>query len=266
VPLHAYVEATVYLGGFGAVLAALLWGATADGVTASFWGILALGWLGVGLLLAHLFYERLDLGGRTVVRLKPGRRRLALTFDDGPNEPHTSALLAVLAKHQVRATFFLVGESVRRQPETVRRIVAAGHAVGNHALSHSILTFKRRAVVAHEIDETQRLLAECGATSVRLFRAPHGFKSLHLGPLLDRYGLRLCAWSIGVWDTDNPGAAVIAARVLRRIKDGAIVLLHDGEASLDRAGTVAAVDRIIAASLERGFRFVTLPEGLDEDG
>jgi peptidoglycan/xylan/chitin deacetylase (PgdA/CDA1 family) len=264
VPLHAYLRATVYLGGFGAVLGALLWEVTSGAGAVRLWGLLVLGWLGVGLLLAHLFYERLDLGGRTVTRLERGRRRLALTFDDGPNEPHTSALLAVLARHQVRATFFLVGEHVRRQPETVRRIVEAGHAIGNHGLTHSILTFKPRAVVEQEIGETQRLLAASGAASVSLFRAPHGFKSVHLGPLLDRYRLTLCAWSIGVWDTDNPGAEVIATRVLDQIKDGAIVLLHDGEPGTDRADTVAAVDRIITACLERGFRFVTLPEGFGE--
>jgi peptidoglycan/xylan/chitin deacetylase (PgdA/CDA1 family) len=263
-PFYAYIQTLALVGSVVGVLAVLVWLAVTPRLRPAI-AILALVWFGCGLLAAHLFLERIDLSRRTLARLRRGQRRLALTFDDGPNLPLTARILAVLARYDVRATFFLVGEHVRHEPEVVRQMVAAGHAVGNHGLSHSKLTWASRSVVEREIEETQRLLHEAGAVDVRLFRAPHGFKSLLWGRVLDRHGLRLCAWTRGVWDTDRPGTEIIARRVLRGLSDGEIVLLHDGGLGADRVQTAEALERIVPECLRRGFRFVTLPEALAED-
>src|SRR5690348_7589087 len=89
--------------------------------------------------------------GRTFTSLPRGTKQLALTYDDGPNDPHTMRLLEILAKHNVRATFFLIGRYVQQRPEIVREIVKAGHVIGNHTLTHSLLTFKSAAEVGKEL-------------------------------------------------------------------------------------------------------------------
>ena len=83
--------------------------------------------------------------GRTFTGLPRGTRQIALTYDDGPNDPHTLRLLEVLAKHNVHATFFMIGRYVQQRPEIVREIVKAGHVIGNHTFTHPLLTFKSAA-------------------------------------------------------------------------------------------------------------------------
>src|SRR5579863_6748937 len=85
--------------------------------------------------------------GRTFTGLPPGSKQLALTYDDGPNDPHTLRLLEVLAKHNVRATFFMIGRYVQLRPDIAREIVQAGHIVGNHTFTHPLLIFKSAAEI-----------------------------------------------------------------------------------------------------------------------
>ena len=80
--------------------------------------------------------------GRTFTGLRRGSKQLALTFDDGPNDPHTQRLLEVLARHNVHATFFLIGRYVQQRPDIVRELVKAGHVIGNHTFTHPLLIFK----------------------------------------------------------------------------------------------------------------------------
>jgi peptidoglycan/xylan/chitin deacetylase (PgdA/CDA1 family) len=213
--------------------------------------------IGVALYLTWLYLPDV---GRAPTRGRAGARRVALTFDDGPG-PDTERVLDALARHGARATFFCVGEAARRRPELVRRMVAAGHVVGNHTLEHKKLPWLARAELVRQIDAAQAALVAAGAPSPTLFRAPHGFKSPFLARALARRGLRLVAWTRGVWDTERPGADVIARRSLAALEDGAILLLHDGGG--DRAQTAEALDAILEACARRGLRPVTLPEILE---
>src|SRR6266478_1714714 len=90
----------------------------------------------------------------------PTSKQLALTYDDGPNDPYTARLLEVLAKHDVRATFFLIGGFVRQRPDIVREVVQAGHIVGNHTFTHPALTFKRASEVTAQLNRCERALTE----------------------------------------------------------------------------------------------------------
>jgi len=246
-PLHAYLQAVVYLGGYFG----LLW------VAGRFGGVA--GWvvvLGLGLAAAWMFLPGLGLAPW---RGRRGRGRIALTFDDGPNPPHTGAVLDVLARHDARATFFMVGESAARHPELVRQVAAAGHEIGNHTMHHAILAWRGPAAVEGEIDGAQVALAAAGVKA-RWFRAPHGFKSPFLGRALARHGLRLVAWSRGCWDTDRPGVEAIVARTVPHLRDGQILLLHDGAEGCDRAQTAAALDAILDACRVRGLVPVTVSE------
>jgi peptidoglycan/xylan/chitin deacetylase (PgdA/CDA1 family) len=237
--------------------ASLLAAAGAPAATGARLALVLAAWALLGLLLAYLFLPGFDLPGRVVRRARAadGARAVALTFDDGPHPETTPALLDALDRAGVRATFFLVGENARRWPELARRIAAAGHVVGNHTQRHRLLVFRTQAQLEEEIAACQRTLRTLGLQP-SLFRPPHGFKPVGLHRALARHRLRLVAWQGAVRDTDAPGAAAVAARVLRRARPGRIVLLHDNPTT--RGHTAEALAAIVEGCRARGLTFVTL--------
>ena len=216
-----------------------------------------------GTYLAWIYLPDVDLPGRSPRRGRAsplGVTRVALTFDDGPNGDDTAAILDALRDHGARATFFVVGDAVRRHPELVRRMVAEGHEVGNHTDNHTKLAWLPADEVGRQLDGASEAIVNAGAPAPRWFRAPHGFKSPFLPRALRDRGLRMVAWSHGVWDTDRPGADVIAERAIGCFSDGEILLLHDGTVGADRSQTAMALRSILAAASSRGVLFVTIPE------
>ena len=105
---------------------------------------------------------RSQLYGRTFIGENPGSRRLALTFDDGPNDPHTLRLLDVLARHNVRATFFMVGSFVDKRPDIARAVATAGHTIGNHTATHPTLIFRNDRTIRRQIEQCARSLDDAG--------------------------------------------------------------------------------------------------------
>src|ERR1700733_9025032 len=112
--------------------------------------------------------------GQTFTALPHGSRQIALTYDDGPNDPHTFRLLEVLARHGVHATFFLIGRYVQQHPEIVRDIFQAGHVVGNHTFSHPLLIFKSENEIRHELTQCRSALQDAVGEPSNLFRPPFG--------------------------------------------------------------------------------------------
>ena len=112
--------------------------------------------------------------GKTFTGLRAGSRELALTYDDGPNDPHTLRLLEILAKHEIHATFFLIGRYVRRRPDIAREIFRAGHAIGNHTETHPLLIFKSEAEIRRQLSECRTALEEAIGEPSSLFRPPFG--------------------------------------------------------------------------------------------
>ena len=110
--------------------------------------------------------------GENIVHLNTHQRIVALTYDDGPSPPYTDQLLDVLAKHDVKATFFMIGNRVERHPETVHRVIAEGHQVGNHSYSHPVLGLLPPSAVRREIERTDALLRDIGVKGEIVFRAP----------------------------------------------------------------------------------------------
>jgi peptidoglycan/xylan/chitin deacetylase (PgdA/CDA1 family) len=190
------------------------------------------------------------------------RRRgsMAITFDDGPNVTFTEQVLALLDKHDAKATFFMIGENVEREPGLAREIAARGHAVGSHTYSHQKLSRVPLAVAKQEIDRGHAALVGAGLPDQRLFRAPHGLKTFAVFRHLRRRGLRLIGWTAGVFDTDCPRASVIAGRARRWVRPGSILLLHDGKYGHDRRPMVEALDQILSLARQRGVGLVTVPE------
>jgi len=180
-----------------------------------------------------------------------------LTFDDGPDPRHTPLLLDRLAACGVFATFFVSTALARRYPDLVRRTRAEGHTVGSHGMTHTPLAFRRWGMLRRQVGDAVRGLEDLLGESVSLFRPPYGVRSPGLYRELRREGLRPVFWSVMAYDWRKPPPQVIARRVIRGLKPGAIVLLHDGGG--DRSATVEAVPLMVEALQSRGLRCVPLP-------
>ena len=204
--------------------------------------------------------------GSTFTGLRSGTKQLALTYDDGPNDPHTYRLLEVLAKHNVHATFFLIGRFVRQRPDIVREIVSAGHVVGNHTCTHPLLTLKSSAEVRNELTECRSALQDAIGEHSNLFRPPFGGRRPAVLLVARELGLQPIMWNVTGYDWTAPPAEVIERKVSSQIRGGNVILLHDGGhrgIGADRSQTVLATDHLIARYKSEGYEFVTIQQMLD---
>ena len=201
--------------------------------------------------------------GRTFRGLARGSRQTALTYDDGPNDPHTLRLLEVLARHGVPATFFLIGSYVQQRPDIAREIVKAGHVVGNHTFTHPLLIFKSEAEIRREISKGRAALQDAIGQHSNLFRPPFGGRRPAVLRVARDLGLEPVMWNVTGYDWNAPPAEVIERRVARQIRGGDVILLHDGghkRIGADRSQTTIATDRIITRYKAQGHEFVTIPQ------
>lgn len=204
--------------------------------------------------------------GRTFTGLPRGTKQIALTYDDGPNDPHTLHLLEVLARQETRATFFLIGRYVQRRPEIVREIVRAGHIVGNHTYAHPLLIFKSATEIRQELSACHSALQDAIGDSAgfsNLFRPPFGGRRPAVLRIVREMGLEPVMWNVAGQDWKVPAAAVIEQKIAKRIRGGDVILLHDGghqHMGADRAQTVLATDRLVTRYKSQGYEFVTIPQ------
>ncbi len=203
--------------------------------------------------------------GRTFTGLPRGTKQLALTYDDGPNDPHTQRLLEVLARHEVRATFFLIGRYVQQRPEIARAIVKAGHVVGNHTFTHPLLIFKRAAEIHQELTDCRATLEDAVGQHSNLFRPPFGGRRPAALRIARELGLTAIMWNVTGFDWNAPPSSVIEQKVAKQIRGGDVILLHDGghkQLGADRSQTVQATDRLIAKYKSEAYEFATIPQML----
>lgn len=234
------------------------------------WAAVSAAW---GLLMLHAAVSAESrVFGPSVSRGAPGRKAAALTFDDGPNEPHTSRLLDVLKERGVKATFFLVGENAEACPEIVKRMVSEGHAVGGHGYGHRPWVLCSRRAIEAEIDSGTAALEKITGRGTKLLRVPFGWRDPRVFSAAKARGLTVVQWSVAAKD-DFTGERQksperIADRVLRSLHPGAIILMHDGSLTgkgVDKSASVEAAPRIIDGLKSRGYELVTVPGllGLD---
>jgi peptidoglycan-N-acetylglucosamine deacetylase len=188
---------------------------------------------------------------------------IALTFDDGPNPAITPSLLDLLHRHQARATFFVMGRSVRAFPALTKEIADRGHAIGNHTDTHPALTFLSVRRIASELDRCDDAIAAAIGRRSRWMRPPFGFRGPQSNSLIQRrQGTRVVMWSATSrdWNATNPESVI---NHLRRVKGGDIVLLHDGDHRVlegDRRHTVAALEHWLPRWRDAGIRFKNLDD------
>ncbi len=191
----------------------------------------------------------------------------ALTYDDGPNPRSTPELLDALARHNARATFFMVGKFVREEAELVRRVHAAGHLVGNHTMSHPFLANKSLRFVSREVRDCNALLEDTIGAPVGYFRAPFGARRPAILRFLRDEGIVPVQWNAQGNDWEANGVEAILARIapgLARARArgrGANILLHDGfdkQQGFDRTSTVQATEALLRNAGRKGIRLVTV--------
>jgi peptidoglycan-N-acetylglucosamine deacetylase len=197
----------------------------------------------------------LEVGGASVPALR-GSNSVALTFDDGPHPTYTPQVLDLLADHEVRAVFCVVGAQVRQHPDVVRRIVDDGHVLCNHTENHdSGLANRPAETIDQEIADTASAIAEAVPDAeARFFRQPARHVAPEVAPVAEEHGLTLLDWTVDSQDWKRPGAAAIAEHVAAGLQPGAVILLHDGGG--DRSQTVGALPDILAHLQEAGYRAV----------
>ncbi len=213
----------------------------------------------------HTMSPASQLYGRTFKGLARGTRQLALTYDDGPNDPWTQRLLDVLAKHEVQATFFLLGSYASKRPDIVRRHVEFGNAIGNHSWDHPNLIFSTPASLKHQLQRTSDALKEITGEAPKLFRPPFGGRRPGVLQRARRMGMVPVMWNVTCYDWSAVSHESIERHAERQVRGGDVVLLHDGghrAFGADRSHTVTATDHLIRRYKDEGYEFVTIPEML----
>lgn len=190
-------------------------------------------------------------GATSVLHGSRKRPAVALTFDDGPG-PYTSQVAAILRRHRVRATFFMVGTEVRREPAAARALHRAGHELGNHSDRHE--QYPARASMA----ATNRAISAATGFEPCVFRPPYGLTNRETVRAATSLGMNSIGWDVDPQDWTTPGSDAIASRVVGSARDGSIVLLHD--AGGNRAQTVGALPAMIRGLKRRGFKLVTVAD------
>jgi peptidoglycan-N-acetylglucosamine deacetylase len=219
--------------------------------------------VGAGVVIlggaAHgAFHRNSPIFGRPITSLAGTGKRVALTFDDGPNPDATPLVLDALRDRGVKATFFILGRHAEQWPDLVKRVADEGHSIGNHGWYHRKLHFKSPAYVRDDLTRGTNAIERASGVRPRLFRAPHGFRAPWVTSIARSLGQRTVGWSLGVWDSDRPGVEVIADRTVQGAHPGSILLLHDGDGydpSGDRMQTARAVPLLVDRLLADGYRF-----------
>ena len=194
-------------------------------------------WIGLAALLSlAIAYGLFQIGkarcfqlvGEAICHVETTEKVVALSFDDGPTKRGVDSILATLEPRGIKATFFLIGGDIARQPDQARRLIAAGHELGNHSFTHQRMWLHRQSFYADEIARTNNMLRLVGARDVRLFRPPYGKKLIGLPRAVQAAGLRTIMWDVedptGKATRTDPSA--FADAMLREVRPGSIILIH----------------------------------------
>jgi peptidoglycan/xylan/chitin deacetylase (PgdA/CDA1 family) len=184
---------------------------------------------------------------------------IAITFDDGPHPTNTPRLLNILAQRNIKATFYVVGQLVKEHPQIIRRILAEGHEVANHTMTHPTLTRISDERIRRELGETHKAVVDIAGYHMRTFRPPGGATNARLKEWFHKeYGYSTILWTVDPQDWKRPGVSVVTSRLVNGARPGAILLCHDLHAP-----TIDAMPGTLDQLLAKGFKFVTVSQLLN---
>jgi peptidoglycan/xylan/chitin deacetylase (PgdA/CDA1 family) len=235
----------------------------------------AAGLLGAaGVALYGAQWPTAQVFGPTICRGRSRDRRIALTYDDGPNPEQTPRLMDVLARHDAHATFFLIGKWAEREPGLIRELEAAGHALGNHTYSHPRMPFITDATATEELRRCREAVEAAGVRfsevgGEMLMRPPYGSRRPGTLRIARAEGYVPVTWSVTCYDWRRSATKGKIARRAGRAIEGDVILLHDGsdrEPAADRSNSVAATEETLRRLRAEGYEFVSIPELVAEGG
>lgn len=217
------------------------------------------------LLTAVGLWPRSHWLGPNLTRLpaaSAARNEIALTIDDGPDPEVTPKVLNLLERYGVLATFFCIGDRAAQHPDLCREIARRGHCVENHSQRHRhSFSLLGPAGLAHELHAAQVTLTGITGEAPLFFRAPAGLRNPFLDPVLTHFGLRLTSWSARGYDTRVGDIELVKSRLLKKLRAGAILLMHDGNAARTAGGQPVILEvlpDLLEVTRASGLHFVTL--------
>ncbi len=214
----------------------------------------------LGLLTALLTLSALglewDLENRFILMTKE-KKKVALTFDDGPNREFTPRILKTLRKYNIKATFFVLGWRVYNFEDLILQMKQNGHEIGNHSYDHPYLNTLSAQDIKKQLIMTNTAIKKVAGIDVKLYRPPYGSYNNTVLKIGEELGLELALWTINPEDWSSPGKDIILIRILGAVEDGSIVLLHD------KKQTSELLPALIKTLREQGYEFVTVSEILN---
>ena len=206
--------------------------------------------------------------GQTICRGRSGDRRIALTYDDGPNPEQTPRLMEILDRHDAHATFFLIGRWAEREPGLIRELEAAGHALGNHTYNHPRMPFVSDKTATEELRRCREAVEAAGVRFAEvdgemLMRPPYGSRRPGTLRTARAEGYVPVTWSVTCYDWRRSATKGKIARRAGRAIEGDVILLHDGsdeEPAANRSDSVAATEESLRKLRAEGYEFVSIPE------
>lgn len=217
----------------------------------------------VGLIYYLFMSSYSQIFGYFPYKIKTNKKTIAITFDDGPNDPYTSELLDFLKEKNVKCTFFLVGKMIQKYPQTAKRIIKDGHTVGNHSYSHQFRNYLKDLSFNQEIEHNQKVIKDILGVKCALYRAPWLFrqpfilrnlKSKNLTPISGLFCHPL--------EVLRPNPNTIAKHAKKIAKPGRIIIFHDGKEGTggNRKQTIDAIKLTINALIKSGYNFLTIDQ------
>jgi peptidoglycan/xylan/chitin deacetylase (PgdA/CDA1 family)/GT2 family glycosyltransferase len=206
-----------------------------------------------------------EVFGRVIYNISTHKKLVALTFDDGPNGKYTKQVIDILDKEGIKATFFLIGKNVETYPEIAKEIAVQGHAIGNHSYTHPwLLPWGNKKSILREVDKAEEAIYNATGESPKIFRPPHGLRSIWLDEVIHQEGYTMFTWDDMATDyMQGTTGREIAKKILSKVHPGSIIVLHDGvdlKHEINRENMIGALIVIIKELKKEGYEFITLNE------
>ena len=205
----------------------------------------------------------------TIYRVKTDKKRVALTFDDGPSPDWTPKILDELKKADIKATFFMVGYHVQKYPSIARRVADEGHLIGNHGYAHSVMLYYTPAEIEEEIKYTEHVIREATGATTKIFRPPKAWLRKSIKEKIKSMNYDIILWSLNSKDWVSFNHKTIVKYISKRVKNGDILLFHDSGNVFSREGgnrnqTVKSITLLVRTLKEMGYEFVSTEELINE--
>jgi peptidoglycan/xylan/chitin deacetylase (PgdA/CDA1 family) len=193
------------------------------------------------------------------------KKKIALTFDDGPSQPCTEALIDAMGEIDVKGTFFCVGVNVRWHQDLLYRMHNEGHIIGNHSLEHSRKSGLKFGADDGHIAGGEKAISEVIGLRPQLYRPPWGWMTPWEGKRLTEAGYKIIGWDVYTldWKWPEPDGQAVAKDAVQKTQPGSILLFHDANAGVkvwDKKETIRAIQHIVPLLRAQGYEFVTIPE------